>query len=82
MPVTLYRLVGKGKDRRYQKVNLGRVLQPAWQGISHWKDRVGYKVRQHGLSQHASALPSGKHGCESSDGGSTRQICGGGVTTN
>jgi hypothetical protein len=29
MAVTLYRQVGKGKDRRYQKVNLGRGRRPA-----------------------------------------------------
>ena len=28
MAVTLYRQVGKGKDRRYQKVNLGRGRRP------------------------------------------------------
>jgi len=29
MAVTLYRQVGKGKARRYQKVNLGRERRPA-----------------------------------------------------
>ena len=29
MAVTLYRQVGKGKSRRYQKVNLGRGRRPA-----------------------------------------------------
>ena len=29
MAVTLYRQVGKGKARRYQKVNLGRGRRPA-----------------------------------------------------
>ena len=29
MAVNLYRQVGKGKDRRYQKVNLGRGRRPA-----------------------------------------------------
>ena len=29
MAVTLYRQVGKGKARRYQKVNLGRGCRPA-----------------------------------------------------
>ena len=29
MAVTLYRQVGKGKNRRYQKVNLGRGRRPA-----------------------------------------------------
>ena len=29
MAVTLYRQVGKGKDRRYQRVNLGRGRRPA-----------------------------------------------------
>jgi hypothetical protein len=29
MAVTLYRQVGKGKARRYQKVNLGRGHRPA-----------------------------------------------------
>ncbi|HYL14444.1 MAG TPA: hypothetical protein VEV41_15485, partial [Terriglobales bacterium] len=29
MAVTLYRQVGKGKARRYQKVNLGRRRRPA-----------------------------------------------------
>jgi hypothetical protein len=29
MAVTLYRQVGKGKTRRYQKVNLGRGRRPA-----------------------------------------------------
>jgi hypothetical protein len=29
MAVTLYRQVGKGKDRRYQEVNLGRGRRPA-----------------------------------------------------
>ena len=28
MPVTLYRQVGKGNARRYQKVNLGRGPRP------------------------------------------------------
>jgi len=29
MAVTLYRQVGEGKTRRYQKVNLGRGRRPA-----------------------------------------------------
>jgi hypothetical protein len=29
MAVTLYRQVGKGKARRYQKINLGRGRRPA-----------------------------------------------------
>jgi hypothetical protein len=29
MAVTLYRQVGKGKTRRFQKVNLGRGRRPA-----------------------------------------------------
>jgi hypothetical protein len=29
MAITLYRQVGKGKDRRYQKVSLGRGRRPA-----------------------------------------------------
>jgi hypothetical protein len=29
MAVILYRQVGKGKARRYQKVNLGRARRPA-----------------------------------------------------
>jgi hypothetical protein len=32
MAVTLYRQVGKGKARRYQKVNLGRRRRPADNG--------------------------------------------------
>ena len=52
-----------------------RSIQPSGQGISHRKDRFKYKVRQHRLPQLASAFPSGEHGCESSDGGPTRQIC-------
>jgi outer membrane protein TolC len=36
MAVTLYRQVGKGKARRYQKVNLGRRRRPADNGSASY----------------------------------------------
>ena len=41
MAVTLYRQVGKGKDRRYQKVNLGRGLPLPSQGQEEKEVRQG-----------------------------------------
>jgi len=36
MAVTLYRQVGKGKARRYQKVNLGRGRRPISANLRNW----------------------------------------------